>query len=86
MIDGAKDGGDDLGCNVYYRGTYVGTEWHIASTMLQRQYYMSYTGIETALKLINGEKTLVKFVDTGVAAVNKDTIDQPKVQEALLHN
>ncbi len=59
---------------------------YMASTMLQKQYYMSYTGIETALKLIDGEEAPVKFADMGVVAVNKDTIDQPEVQEALRHN
>ena len=64
----------------------INDDEYMASTILQRQYYMSYTGVETAMKLINGEKAPVKFADTGVVAVNRDTIDQEEVQEALLHN
>ncbi len=64
----------------------INDDEYMASTILQRQYYMSYTGVETAMKLINGEKAPVKFSDTGVVAVNKDTIDQAEVQEALMHN
>ncbi len=57
-----------------------------AATILQKQYYMSYTGIETALKLIDGETIPVKFADMGVIVVNSDTINQAEVQEALMHN
>lgn len=59
---------------------------YMAATILQRQYYMSHTGIETALKIIDGENTDVKFVDMGVVVVNKDTINQTEVKETLLHN
>ncbi len=59
---------------------------YMAATILQKQYYMSYTGVETSLKLISGEHTDVKFVDMGVVVVNKDTINQKEVQEALQHN
>ena len=59
---------------------------YIASTILQRQYNMGYTGVESALKLTNGQGMSVKFEDMGVIVVNKDTIDQAEVQEALLHN
>lgn len=64
----------------------INDDEYMASTILQKQYYMSYTGVETAMKLINGEKAPVKFADTGVVAVNRDTIDQEEVQKALLHN
>ncbi|MCH5194306.1 MAG: substrate-binding domain-containing protein [Oscillospiraceae bacterium] len=59
---------------------------YIASTILQNQYYMGYTGVESALALTEGQKMPVKFADTGVVVVNKDNIDQSEVQEALLHN
>ena len=59
---------------------------YIASTVLQKQYYMGYTGVETALALVGGQEMPVKFADTGVVIVNKDTIDEAEVQEALLHN
>lgn len=64
----------------------INDDEYMASTILQKQYYMSYTGVETALKLIDGEKMSVKFSDMGVIVVNKDTIDQAEVQETLLHN
>ena len=57
-----------------------------ASTILQKQYYMSHTGIETALKIMDGEHTDVKFADMEVVVVNQDTINYAEVQEALLHN
>ncbi len=57
-----------------------------ASTILQKQYEMSYAGIEAALKRLDGETAPVKFVDMGVIVVNSDTIGQPEVQEALKHN
>ena len=49
-------------------------------------YSMSYTGIETALRLMGGEEVPAKFVDMGVVVVNRDTINQAEVQEALRHN
>ena len=64
----------------------INNDDYIASTILQKQYNMGYTGIESALKLINGQEMSVKFVDTGVVVVNKDTIDKAEVQEALKHN
>lgn len=59
---------------------------YIVSTMLQKQYDMGYTGVESALALIAGETMTEKFSDTGIVVVNKDTIGEPEVQEALLHN
>ena len=66
--------------------TLINDEAYRASTILQKQYYMSYSGVETALKLISGEEMPVKFVDMGVIVVNKDTIQQAEVQETLIHN
>lgn len=59
---------------------------YTASTILQKQYDMGYTGVETALALIDGAEMPIKFIDTGVVVVNSDTIDRADVQEALLHN
>ena len=57
-------------------------EYH-ASTILQRQYQMSYNGVETALKLINGYKNDVKFEDTGVVIVNIDNLEDPEVKSVI---
>ena len=59
---------------------------YIVSTILQKQYNMGYAGVESALELTCGQEMSVKFADMGVVVVNKDTIDQAEVQEALLHN
>lgn len=57
-----------------------------ASTILQRQYYMSYEGVESALQLIDGAEIETKFTDTGVVVVNRDNLNDPKVQEVLENN
>ena len=59
---------------------------YYASTMLQRQYDMSYNGTITAMELLNGGKTNAKFVDTGVVAVNKRTLTDPEVVSVVEHN
>lgn len=64
----------------------IDNDEYVVSTMLQKQYDMGYTGVESALALIAGEKITEKFSDTGIVVVNKDTIEQAEVQEALLHN
>lgn len=64
----------------------INDDEYIVSTILQKQYDMGYTGVRSAMELIGGQKIPVKFVDTGVVVVNKDTIDQAEVQEALLYN
>lgn len=64
----------------------IGNDEYTVSTILQKQYEMGYTGVSTALAVIGGEKMPVKFQDTGVVVVNKDTIDRADVREALLHN
>ncbi|MGN0687030.1 MAG: substrate-binding domain-containing protein [Oscillospiraceae bacterium] len=57
-----------------------------AATMLQKQYYMGYKAVETALAIGNGEEMTVKFVDTGIAVVNRHTVDDAEVIEILSHN
>lgn len=64
----------------------IADEGYSASTILQKQYDMGYKGVETALSLINGEETSVKFVDTGVIIVNRDTLENDDVKDALSHN
>ena len=64
----------------------INNDEYIVSTILQKQYNMGYTGVESALGLANGQKMPVKFADMGVVVVNKDTINQAEVQEALIHN
>ena len=64
----------------------INNDEYIVSTILQRQYNMGYKGVESALELTCGQEMSVKFTDMGVVVVNKDTIDQAEVQEALLHN
>lgn len=64
----------------------INSEEYDASTMLQRQYQMSYTGIEKALELTEGSTVEEKFVDTGVIVVNKDTINDHEVQELIKQN
>jgi len=57
-----------------------------AATMLQKQFNMSYDGIQSALSLTEGEENKVKFVDTGVVTVTYETLSTPEVQEVILHN
>ena len=57
-----------------------------ASTMLQRQYDMSYRGITTAIDLLDRRQPDIKFEDTGVITVNNDTLTDPEVVEVLKHN
>ena len=64
----------------------INDDEYSASTILQKQYSMSYTGIKTASELTDGKKISVKFEDTGVIVVNKETKDTAEVQDALLHN
>lgn len=54
-----------------------------ASTILQRQYYMSYQGVETALEILDGNQTSIKFEDTGVIVVNHDNLTDPEVQALI---
>ncbi len=57
-----------------------------ASTMLQRQYDMSYRGVEAILDMLNDEFPKIKFEDTGVASVNHNTMNDPDIIEVLSHN
>nr|WP_162990931.1 ABC transporter substrate-binding protein [Maliibacterium massiliense] len=54
----------------------------IKAAVAQRQFQMGYQGVETALKVLNGEK-VEKYVDTGVIAIEKDTLDSDEAAEVL---
>ena len=57
-----------------------------ASTILQRQYFMSYKGVQSALELIKGSVMDVKFEDTGVVTVNHKNLSDPDVQSVIENN
>lgn len=57
-----------------------------AATMLQKQYAMGQYAVKSAIDAIDGKQSEIKFVDTGVAVVNKNTISDPEVQEIISHN
>ncbi|MBO4592521.1 MAG: substrate-binding domain-containing protein [Eubacterium sp.] len=57
-----------------------------ASTILQRQYFMSYNGVQSALELIKGFEMDVKFEDTGVVTVNHSNLLDPDVQSVIENN
>ncbi len=57
-----------------------------ASTMLQRQYDMSYKAVISSLELLDRKVPPRKFEDTGVVTVNGDTLSDPSVVEVLEHN
>ncbi len=54
-----------------------------ASTILQRQFYMSYKGVKTALDLLDGAKLDVKYENTGVIKVNHENINDSDVQAII---
>jgi ribose transport system substrate-binding protein len=43
---------------------------------------MGEIGVQTILKLLNGEQ-VPNFIDTGVVLATKDNIDHPSVQNVL---
>lgn len=55
----------------------------IVSSVVQRQYFMGYDGVKTALALANGETIEQKSIDTGVALVNADNIGTPEVNAVV---
>ena len=57
-----------------------------AATMLQRQYSMGQYAVQSALDALDGKKSDIKFVDTGVVTVNSSTISDSEIQEILSHN
>ncbi len=53
------------------------------SSVVQRQYYMGYDGVKTALELSAGNTVKEKTVDTGVILVNTDNVDDAEVQSII---
>lgn len=54
-------------------------EYDVAS-VVQRQYYMGYDGVKTALALANGETVAEKTIDTGVVLVDSKNVDTEEIQ------
>jgi len=54
-------------------------EYNVAS-VVQRQYFMGYDGVKTALEMANGGTAAEKTIDTGVVLVNTDNVDSGEVQ------
>lgn len=54
-------------------------EYNVAS-VVQRQYFMGYDGVKTALELANGGSVAEKNIDTGVVLVDSDNVDSEEVQ------
>lgn len=59
-----------------------GGEYDVAS-VVQRQYYMGYDGVKTALELANGGSITEKTIDTGVVLVDEDNVDSDEVQSII---
>lgn len=54
-------------------------EYNVAS-VVQRQYFMGYDGVKTALELANGGTVAEKDIDTGVVLVDGENVDSAEVQ------
>lgn len=57
-------------------------EFDVAS-VVQRQYFMGYDGVKTALKLAQGGTADEKKIDTGVILVDKTNVDSEEVQSVI---
>lgn len=57
-------------------------EYDVAS-VVQRQYYMGYDGVKTALDLANGGTISEKTIDTGVLLVSSENVDDEDVQAII---
>lgn len=57
-------------------------EYDVAS-VVQRQYYMGYDGVKTALELANGGTVEEKTIDTGVILVDGTNVDDEEVQSII---
>lgn len=53
------------------------------ASVVQRQYYMGYDGVKTALALANGETVEEKTIDTGVILVDSTNVDDEEVQSII---
>ena len=57
-------------------------EFNVAS-VVQRQYFMGYDGVKTALELANGGEVAEKTIDTGVVLVDAENVDSEEVQSII---
>lgn len=57
-------------------------EYDVAS-VVQRQYYMGYDGVKTALELSDGNQIEEKTVDTGVILVDTNNVDDNEIQSII---
>lgn len=57
-------------------------EYNVAS-VVQRQYFMGYDGVKTALGLAMGDEVTEKTVDTGVVLVDSSNVDSEEVQSII---
>lgn len=57
-------------------------DYNVAS-VVQRQYFMGYDGVKTALSIANGEEVTEKTVDTGVVLVDSNNVDSEEVQSII---
>lgn len=53
------------------------------STVLQKQYYMGYEGVMTAVDLIQGKQPAEKMIDTGVTVVDKNNVNSEEIQSIV---
>lgn len=56
------------------------------SIMLQKQYDMGYNSVDSAVSILNGQHIELKFVDTGVAVLSKDTFESEEIQQIIKRN
>lgn len=56
------------------------------SVLLQRQYSMGYNGVQSICDIKAGKKVEMKFVDTGLAVLNKETLGSEEILEILQVN
>lgn len=57
-------------------------EYDVAS-VVQRQYFMGYDGVQKALELSEGGTVEEKTVDTGVILVDQQNVDTKEVQDVI---
>lgn len=59
---------------------------YCAATVLQRQDQMAGQAVRSVMDLLDGKQSEVKFVDTGVIIINKESVQTDEVQKILLFN
>jgi ribose transport system substrate-binding protein len=63
--------------------TMIRSEKYDVASVVQRQFYMGYDGVKTAIELAAGDGVKDKKIDTGVILVDKTNVDDPKVQSII---